>query len=190
MSSKLTLPARQGLGGEGPNADADNRADKAVQIDGAVPTRERHPQLIEDLKAFLGEKGHTKQVEPEEPISHLASPFHAKSPEQARRTVAEAMSSHDGGGQGLELRGLGHLGHVAAGPLGDSAAASAECAPRSITATTAAAGTSSLGDGQAEYRRHSVCSTHGHTGGATSMEDKCLECCVYYGVMCCQCTIL
>ncbi|KAK3918576.1 Putative methyltransferase cpaM [Frankliniella fusca] len=144
-------PARGGAGG-GPDAG------KATGVEaGAVPVLEQHPHFIEDLKAFLGEKTHTKQVELEPSLA---------SPEQPQRTVAEAMSE-----EGPELR---HVAHEAGAEAGTQPAALAASA-------SGASGTISLSN---------VCPIHGQSGGPISVEDKCLECCVYYGVMCCQCSIL
>lgn len=75
------------------------------------------------------------------------------------------------------------------GPAGDSSSSAAS--PASGAADSAGSSVQD-GDDEAWRQRDHVCSApgHSHDSGPSSVEDKCLECCVYYGVMCCQCTIL
>ena len=136
-------------------------------------------------------KGKGYEYETTAEPSALASPCKVK-PAPARadhRALAvdsrsrSAMSSPDGTTPGLEP-----------GPAGDSTASSDP-----VNGVASAASTSQQ-DVHDEAWRHDADgraptpapAAHREElkDGPTSIEDRCLECCVYYGVMCCQCTIL
>ncbi|XP_034254927.1 uncharacterized protein LOC117653391 [Thrips palmi] len=235
-------PGPDAAGTGAPDADGDrDRGDRGHKastpptpyIDGVVPPRDlrlqhqrEHPELVEDLKVFLGLKPPTTQtqqvleVEPPAPNTletaeladpsqtklpeavelvdasqakppqpalqtvELADPYHTKPPQPA--CAAEAMSAHDGQG------GQGPGSEPEPQSAGDAPSSVLDCAALAAPVVAlAVAGPSrhdrDAVDGDLRHGAHSATCTHGRED--TSVEDKCLECCVYYGVMCCQCTI-
>lgn len=118
--------------------------------------------------------------------SLLASPY--KSRPQLRPRI---MSSPDSQDESSSAELGGDSGLESALPV-DCLPASPSASPSGPSPSPSPDRDRDHGDGDDGRRRPSRCSIHSHhhQAGPTSMEDKCLECCVYYGVMCCQCTIL
>lgn len=194
-----------GTGTGAPDVDGDReRAHKAPPqppplIDGVVPPRDlrlqhqrEHPELVEDLKAFLGVKAAQQSTQLEPPAHELgavelADPYHTKPPQPSsvpQPACAEAMSAYDGQVPGTDPE---------VPPEGGADAASSVLDCASPGGTLAVAGPSRHDhddvDGDPRHCPHGQHAHDPHSGGPTSVEDKCLECCVYYGVLCCQCTI-
>lgn len=169
--------------------------------DGSGAGGGRHPRLIEDLKAFLDEReqpgirqvilelGHapTHQERPHPPQWPYADVGHAM--------ISEDDRDDDGAGPGLHGDAYGAATSLLLeAAVHDSATSAAPATSQtSLTPRKADPGPSS-NDGQARKgscsdSNGSKCSVH-CTSQPRSMEDKCLECCIYTGVQCCRCTIM